>query len=153
MSNYRTHVTFNLLFALPISAAGICYVQIPPTPYLLTFICAFFYSTCFLNPDLDLIHQIKIFSLRGIMTLPFRFYSKMFKHRGLSHSFLFGTATRVLWLSGLFLLLFYLIYNTLPTHRDFFYYLEEYKSYIIYACAGVVLADWSHLLLDLKKGE
>jgi len=151
MSSYKTHVSFNLLLALPITAVGLCYVYNPPTPFLITFMSAFLYSTCFMNPDLDLIHQIKLFSIRGLLTLPFRFYSKIFKHRGLSHSIFFGTATRILWLSAVGLLLFYLVYETLPEERKFLSYLNDYKLYVLYGLAGVVLADWCHLALDFKK--
>lgn len=150
MSNYKTHVTFNLCIALPIAIASICYVK-TPLPLIITFTAAFFYGTCFMNPDLDLIHQVKLFSLRGLLTLPFRLYSKIFKHRGLSHSFLFGTATRVLWLGGTFLILFYLIYKTIPSKKTFLFYCRDYKYYGLYGLAGLILADCCHLLLDYRK--
>lgn len=151
MSNYKTHVKFNLFLALPVSVAGIYYLYSPPNAFLLTFVTAFCYGTCFMNPDLDLIHQIKLFSLRGLLTLPFRFYSKIFKHRGLSHSILFGTASRILWLSGVALLLFYLIYETWPSEKTFLSYCRQYKTYMYYGLAGIILADWFHLVLDYRK--
>jgi len=151
MSNYKTHVTFNLLFALPFVATGTYYLCEPPILFLSTFIIAFSYSTCFMNPDLDLVHQIKLFSLRGILTLPFRFYSKIFKHRGLSHSMWFGTATRILWLSGLGLFLFYLIYRVVPSEKTLLFYFTHCKSYLLYGLAGIVLADLCHLVLDRQK--
>ena len=49
-----------------------------------------------MNPDLGLVHKIKLFSLRGFITLPFRGYSKIFKHKGISHSFLLGSFTRII---------------------------------------------------------
>lgn len=151
MSNYKTHVSFNLFFALPIATIAIHYAYAPPTPFLITFIAAFFYSTCFMNPDLDLIHQIKLFSLRGLLTLPFRFYSTIFKHRGISHSIFFGTATRILWLAGISLLLFYAIYRTFPSEKTFLFYLKSYKFYALYGLGGIVIADWCHLILDYKE--
>lgn len=151
MPGYKTHVKFNLLLGLPVIVAGAYYLYAPPTPFLVTLAVAFSYSTYFMSPDLDLIHQTKLFSLRGLLTLPFRFYSKFFKHRGLSHSFLFGTATRILWLGGLSILLFYLAYQTIPSEKQFFSYFKPYKLYVLYGLAGVVLADWCHLLLDYKK--
>lgn len=150
MPSYKKHVNFNCFLALPASMAAIYFVWTPPTPLLIAFASAFCYSSCFMSPDLDLIHQIKVFSLRGLLTLPFRFYSKIFKHRGLSHSFLFGTATRVLWLGGISLLLFYLLYQTIPTERQFLSYFYEYKFFVLYGLAGVVLADWCHLALDYQ---
>lgn len=151
MSNYKTHVCFNLFLALPVITAGLYYIYTPPHLYLIIFIGAFFYGTCFMNPDLDLIHQIKLLSLRGFLTLPFRFYSKIFKHRGLSHSVLFGTITRIAWLNGVCLLVFYIVYQALPTEKQFFYYLRAYKFYALYGVAGLILADWCHLILDYKK--
>ena len=151
MSNYRTHVTFNLLFGLPLVASGAYYFYEPPIYFFLTFILSFCFATCYMNPDLDLIHLIKPFSLRGILTLPFRFYSRFFKHRGLSHSIWFGTATRVIWLFGVALLIFYLVYQTIPSEKTFLFYLNSYKLYLIYALAGIVLADFFHLVLDYRK--
>lgn len=151
MSNYKTHVSFNLFLTLPISLAALYYRYSPENPLIITFVSAFIYSTCFMNPDLDLVHQIRLFSLRGILTLPFRFYSKVFRHRGLSHSLFFGTATRIAWLSALGLLIFYLIYETFPSEKRFLYYFKDYKYYLFYALAGIVLADWSHLALDYRK--
>lgn len=150
MPCYKTHVNFNCFLALPVATAAIYFVESPPTSLLIAFASAFCYSSCFMSPDLDLIHQIKVFSLRGILTLPFRYYSKIFKHRGLSHSFLFGTATRVLWLGGIAVLLFYLFYQAIPSERLFLSYFNEYRDYVLYGLAGAVLADWCHLALDYR---
>lgn len=151
MPNYKTHTNFNLFFALPAAAAGIYYFYAPSTPFLAAFAGAFCYSTLFMSPDLDLIHQVKLFSLRGLLTFPFRFYSKFFRHRGLSHSFVFGTATRILWLAGLSLLVIYLAYQVTPTEKLFSSYFNQYKPYALYGLAGVILADWCHLMLDMFK--
>lgn len=151
MSNYKTHVSFNTFLALPIASLAIYYFISPPSPLLITFMATFFYSTFFMNPDLDLVHQIKLFSIRGILTLPFRMYSKIFTHRGISHSFFFGTLTRLLWLLGIATLISYFVYRTLPSEKTFFYYYDDYKYFIFYGLSGVVLADWCHLLLDYRK--
>lgn len=151
MPNYKTHANFNILLALPAAAAGIYYLCAPPIPLLAVFAGTFCYSTLFMSPDLDLIHQIKLFSLRGLLTFPFRFYSKFFKHRGISHSFLFGTATRLLWLGGLSVLIVYLTYQVIPTEKQFLSYFNEYEPYVLYGLAGVVFADWCHLTLDFLK--
>jgi uncharacterized metal-binding protein len=151
MSNYKTHVTFNLLFAFPIATAGAYYMYEPSKEFIITFSIAFCYGTCFMNPDLDLIHLVKPLSVRGILTLPFRFYSKIFKHRGLSHSILFGTATRILWLFGVASLVFYLIYRVVPSEQTFLFYLSSYKLYLLYGLAGIVFADLCHIALDYQK--
>jgi len=103
-----------------------------------------------MNPDLDLAHKIKLISLRGFLSLPFRWYSLVFRHRGISHSLIFGSLTRLAWLGGMAALLFFLVYKALPSTRSFYATYYAYKYYIWYAAAGMCLADWSHLLLDIK---
>lgn len=147
MANYKTHTGFNLFFTLPISV-GLGYYFIQPSEKLLvTFTAAFIYGTLFMNPDLDLVHQINLFSLRGFLTLPFRGYSKVFKHRGISHSFLMGSFTRIIWLSATVLLLSF----SFSFSGNIFSFCKQYKIHFLYALAGICLADWSHLLLDVKK--
>lgn len=147
MANYKTHTGFNLFFMLP-ALVGLSYYCIQPSEeFLIIFIAAFIYATLFMNPDLDLVHQIKFFSLRGFLTLPFRGYSKVFKHRGISHSFFVGSLTRIIWLSAvLFLLSFIFSFS-----GNIFSFCEQNKTYFLYALTGICLADWSHLLLDAKK--
>lgn len=150
MANYKTHSAFNIFLMLPGLVAAIYYFLHPPQALLITFIVTFAYCTLFMNPDLDLVHNIKIMSLRGLLSLPFRFYSKIFKHRGISHSPLFGSLTRILWLGGIALLIFYFIDKALPSARDFKIFYKHYKYFIWYGGAAICLADWSHLLLDIK---
>ncbi|MCH9627683.1 MAG: hypothetical protein S4CHLAM2_13250 [Chlamydiales bacterium] len=150
MANYKTHSTFNIFLALPALLVGIYYSLHPPYALLLTFVITFTYCTLFMSPDLDLVHNIKLVSLRGVLSLPFRLYSRVFKHRGLSHSFLFGSLTRIVWLAGMAFLVFFLICEVLPSKHSFMAYYGAYKYYIWYAGAAICLADWSHLLLDIK---
>ncbi|NGX62142.1 MAG: hypothetical protein K940chlam9_01636 [Chlamydiae bacterium] len=150
MANYKTHSSFNLFLALPIFVVGIYYLLGPSSSYLLTFIGVFAYSTLFMSPDLDLVHNIKLKSLRGVLSLPFRFYSQVFKHRGISHSFFFGSFTRILWLGGIAFLLFFLLYQALPSQKNFLLFYNQHKLYLLYGVAGICLADWCHLLLDIK---
>ncbi|MDE3048256.1 MAG: DUF2227 family putative metal-binding protein, partial [Verrucomicrobiota bacterium] len=96
-----------------------------------SFVAAFLYGTFFLHPDLDIAYKIKLFSLKGLLTLPFRPYSYLFRHRGISHMPVVGTLTRVLWLS---LLLWLFCGLTLPP--------------LWFALAGLAVADLFHILLD-----
>jgi uncharacterized metal-binding protein len=150
MSNYKGHCAFNTLVALPLLVAAQFYIIHPKSIFLFIFAGAFVYTTFFMNPDLDLVHKIKLFSLRGLFSLPFRAYSTIFKHRGISHLPLLGSLTRLVWLLGIALLIFFLIYQTLPSKAGLAYYWSHYKCFFIYGFAGVVLADLCHLLLDLK---
>ena len=71
MPSYRTHVSVNLAFGLPLSLAALKYtVQSTPTDTL-AFSAAFIYGTLFLHPDLDLARHIRLFSLKGLLLLCF----------------------------------------------------------------------------------
>jgi uncharacterized metal-binding protein len=102
-----------------------------------------------MNPDVDISDKNKLFSLKGLLTFPFRLYSKIFKHRGLSHSPIFGTMTRLLFLFILFLILLFLLNKTISS-KDFLSFFLSYKTYILFALSGIFLADLCHLLLDFK---
>ncbi len=151
MSQYKTHTKFNLFLALPLLLAGLFYFIHPQREYAITFAGTFIYSTLFMNPDMDLAHQIKLKSLRGILSLPFRLYSRVFKHRGLSHSLVFGSITRILWLSAFALLIFYLTNQMLPSKTSFVRFFHRHEPFIIFGFCGVFIADLCHLLLDMKK--
>ena len=149
MAQYKTHAKFNLFIALPCLAIA-CYYLFHPSWTLLSFFSGCFaYGTLFMSPDMDLAHQIKFFSIRGILTSPFRLYSKLFSHRGLSHSILFGTLTRLLFLASISLLILYLINQTLPSTDTFLSFLKTHQNYLSYSLAGLFLADLCHLLLDI----
>jgi uncharacterized metal-binding protein len=102
-----------------------------------------------MSPDLDLANQIKLFSIKGLFTLPFRFYSVFFRHRGLSHNPIFGSFTRILWLGGFIYLLFYFFDKPIIFKKEFLKILRS--SYFLYGLFGVVLSDFCHLILDYSK--
>lgn len=148
MAGYKTHTLFNLLIPLPL-AAGSIYLFVNSDPVYLSLFSGFFiYGTLFMSPDMDLAEKIKLFSLRGLLSLPFRFYSLFFRHRGLSHSLWFGTLTRILWLFGFCCLLLYLYGHALPTKKGLLLLLKTYQKELAFAFSGLFFADFSHLLLD-----
>ncbi|MFZ0564628.1 MAG: DUF2227 family putative metal-binding protein [Chlamydiales bacterium] len=148
MANYRTHTAFNVIITLPLLCGALYFFLSPKLFLFLTFVGAYLYTTFFMNPDLDIAHKIKPFSLRGILALPFRGYAKLFKHRGISHSFLFGSLTRVIWLTALLFLLFYFILPISLNKKDLIVFCHQYKSYLVYGLGGICCADWSHLIVD-----
>lgn len=146
MANYRTHSTFNLFIALPLLlAGGYYYLHLKFMP-LTAFGTIFAYGTLFLSPDLDLAYQIKLKSLRGLLTLPFRPYSRLFRHRGLSHVPFIGTLTRVVWLALIILASFYILNMG---HQPFLSFIKAHRETFIFSLAGLASADLCHLLLDL----
>ncbi|OGN66749.1 MAG: hypothetical protein A2888_02825 [Chlamydiae bacterium RIFCSPLOWO2_01_FULL_28_7] len=99
-----------------------------------------------MNPDMDLANKIKLFSLRGILTLPFRGYSLIFKHRGISHSPIFGTFTRICYLGGFFYLLIFFL-DAPHINKTIFFNILKSQSFL-YGFFGIFFADLSHLVLD-----
>ena len=147
---YRNHVRFNLFFALPVLLGTIYYCFHPSLNLLITFAGVFIYSTLFMNPDLDIANRVKLFSFRGLMTLPFRSYAKCFSHRGLSHNVILGSLTRIIWLIFWGIAIFFLIYKTLPNTTTLYAYYQQYRPFVFYTLSAICLADWCHLLLDRK---
>jgi len=152
MSNYAGHAKFNLLLLLPLAGAAAFFVGLPPKSALWA-AGAFAYGTLFMSPDLDLAYQLRTTSLRGILSLPFRSYARLFSHRGLSHNVVFGTATRLGWLTMWILLALFLWNMVAPllhlrAAKPFEEYLRQYQPQLICCLAGLLLADWGHLFLD-----
>lgn len=125
----------------------------PLRVHMVIFVITFIYGTLFMNPDMDLAYQIRLLSFRGLMTLPFRLYAAFFRHRGISHSLLWGTLTRIGWLALFFWgvsILFYKV--TFPKETIFAAFIHHPKFWI-YGFLGLFLADISHVVLDrMRKG-
>ncbi len=150
MSNYKGHSYFNILLLLPIAVAVIYFFITKETAYIITFGCTFAYGTLFMSPDSDVANKIKLFSIRGFFSFPFRTYAGVFKHRGLSHSLLFGTLTRIAWLALYAIVVLFIIYKSTSDIEKFYLYLKQNRTYLIYGFAGLFLADIGHLSLDKK---
>jgi len=150
MSNYKTHSKFNIFLALPLLIGGCHYFMNSHPHHLMTFAGAFIYSTLFMSPDMDLAYQIRLLSLRGLFSIPFRSYAQFFSHRGLSHHLLLGSFTRILWLAFWGFFIFFAIYKSTPKEASLFKFYARHKLFILYGLAGVCFADWCHLLLDNK---
>lgn len=149
MCLYKTHVKFNVFLGLPIFLFGLFHYEIK-MEYILTFSAFFIYSTLFMNPDMDLANKIKLLSFKGLLTFPFRIYSKIFRHRGISHQFLLGTLTRIIFLS-FFLVIPLILFDVVLSKQTLIYFCQKYEYYILFSFAGVCSSDLCHILLDLKK--
>ncbi len=135
MPAYRTHVRFNLLIALPLSLLALTQIKGGTDERLISFAGTFVYGTLFLHPDLDLARQIKLFSIKGLLTLPFRPYSFLFSHRGISHWPVIGTLTRIGWAYGILALLGYAFPSLSSIETAFL-------------LGGFAAADLFHIALD-----
>jgi len=154
MSLGKGHYSFNSFIGILIFII----LTISLSPIIsLSFFFGFMFSTLFFSPDLDLGPRKK-WGLAGIILYP---YSIFFKHRGLSHSFIFGTLSRIIYaLFSLCLLVLLLnkleiitfssksyIDNTFTFLKNFNYNLLEYKI-TVWTFLGMFTADALHILLD-----
>ncbi|MDN3504191.1 MAG: DUF2227 family putative metal-binding protein [Rhabdochlamydiaceae bacterium] len=150
MSNYRSHTLFNLFFLLPLSTLSVFYFFVPSRFNLLLYIGTFTYATCFMTPDADIANKIKLLSLRGVMTLPFRPYSMLFSHRGISHIPIIGTLTRIGWICGCFFLIYTFIYNHTFSFHPIIEFYHTHTLSIHYTLSALFVSDIGHLILDKK---
>ncbi len=151
MPNYKTHVKVNCLIFLPAWVLLLYFVFDSSFSSLSIISGAFTYATFFMNPDMDLQHSYKLSSLRGLLSLPFLGYSRVFKHRGISHHPILGTLTRIVWVTcfGILLLGFYKPF--LHSLNDICFFVKHNQDLFIYLFSGILLADLSHILLDWIK--
>lgn len=150
MAQYRTHSLFNLFIALPISLLILLHYLHIDQKSALIFALSFAFSTLFMSPDADVANKVKLFSVRGLFSFPFRSYSWFFKHRGVSHTILIGSITRIIWMMLFFLVIIAVINYQLLENLDFYQIYLKNKNLIHFTFFGVVLADICHLLLDSK---
>ena len=148
MSNYKGHNLFNLIFFLPITLAGIFYFFTQNGEHLCLYAGGFIFATFFMSPDSDIADKIKMNSLRGVLSLPFRLYSKFFKHRGISHWIVVGTFTRIFWLVLLFAICYTLLYQRTLSLEPLISFYKAHTLSVNYAIAGFCIADIGHLILD-----
>jgi uncharacterized metal-binding protein len=98
MPSGRTHNVINLTFLLPFAWAASS--RHTPQELIVTGGVSYIFATYFLSPDLDLEYSGPSSRWR-ILRLFWKPYSWLFHHRGLSHSLLFGTLTRLTYLAAL----------------------------------------------------
>ncbi len=153
MAQYRTHCVLNFALFLPVYWA--LFYIIPKLGYFEqgALFSSFIFATFFLSPDLDLAHKIPLFSWRGLFSIPFRLYSRFFRHRGLSHIIAVGTISRILWLGLLFLILFAAFFRTYPKPSLLYEFFIQNKPLLLSIFTGICLADFSHILVDIISSK
>ena len=131
------------LFLLPVFLAGL-YLYGLRWPGLLTFAGAYLFSSLFLSPDLDLRSNTarRRWGFLGFVWVP---YTKVFKHRGLSHNLLLGPLTRI---GYLFLVGFIVIYalNYFGLRANIQVHLG--KEVLVMTGIGLYLPNSLHILYD-----
>lgn len=151
MPNYKTHVKINCLIFLPGWCLLLYFLFESSWGSLATISASFTYATFFMNPDLDLQHSFKLSSLRGLLSLPFLGYSRVFKHRGISHHPILGTLTRILWITGFTIVILGFYKPFLHSLADAVDLVTTHQDLFLNAFFGILLADVSHILVDRWK--
>ncbi|MEM8967257.1 MAG: DUF2227 family putative metal-binding protein [Bacteroidota bacterium] len=78
-------------------------------------------------------------------------YAMLFRHRGISHTPLIGTATRVLYLIGIALIVQYAAQTLLGATWSIWPWAQEYQYGITVFIAGLAVSDIGHWVLDHVK--
>lgn len=162
MASGRTHETINLV-ALGGLALGTAWLRSAghgpaldaalPAQGRVAFAVAYLVGTFLVTPDLDLASRsVQAKSNWGVFGLLWVPYGWLFKHRGLSHSWLLGPATRLLYMALLGLALGWAARALAPA----FGYelavearLERHGWWLaLGAAAGYYGSQWMHLLVD-----
>lgn len=162
MASGRTHETLNLVALGGLAAAyaygraqghGPAIDSLFPPETRAAFTLAYLLGTFLVTPDLDLAESsVRAKSHWGLMGLLWVPYGLVFKHRGLSHSWLFGPLTRLAYMVLMAIALAYLLSALGPTFGYSFNVeakLEDnWRELGAGALVGYYLSQWMHLLAD-----
>lgn len=144
----KTHLRIEL-FLLPLWGALFSLFIDPSWQAGAVFTGAYLFSSLLLSPDLDLRYNRsrRHWGVFGCIWVP---YTKIFKHRGISHSVLLGTLTRLGYL-GLLALLIAFAFGSLGVWTispDSLTTSPIDPRFVAILCAGLWLPNIIHILTD-----
>ncbi|HEX7021994.1 MAG TPA: metal-binding protein [Trueperaceae bacterium] len=162
MPSGRTHETINLS-TLGVLAGGYAWARAGGMPLpegslfapttLTLFTVSYLIGTFLVTPDLDLAkNSVKAKSNWGVFGLLWVPYGALFRHRGLSHTWLAGPLTRLLYMMIVVLALCGLL-SALAPHFGYAFSIraqlgDKGLQLVLGALAGYYLSQWLHLLAD-----
>lgn len=122
-------------------------------PTMLAFSLGYFAGTFLITPDLDLadkkVRAKTNWGWLGWMWVP---YGWCFSHRGLSHSWIVGPLTRIIYLLGIAGLVYSLgvvVFGYLGIKVSLAFLLDrQIQSFIWPAVLGYYVSQWLHLVVD-----
>lgn len=150
MPSYRTHDAINLTaYGMGLAgysvATGMGIIDTLPIRPLFTFTIAYLLGTFLITPDLDLwvSKPRKRWGLLRILWMP---YSTLMTHRRLSHGYLLGPLTRIIYLALLLtpIALAPALFESLH-HLTLAYFTPDAA---IGAITGYYASQWMHLIAD-----
>lgn len=151
MASGRTHDIINLLVLPP----AVYYLQ--PSDFI-GFTSGYIIGTFFLTPDNDiyLSKPNKRWSILKVIWYP---YTKIFKHRGVSHIPIYGTLFKIVYLATVFFIILTIIkfgLNYFYPEKNFLgsFEINNLKSIIINPFTvsffiGIILAEIVHIFTDI----
>lgn len=128
MPRYKTHEAVNMVIGMLLLIGAVMY-DLDPIYSVIGYI-AFMFATYYMSPDLDII--CKSYFRWGILRFYWLPYRWIMKHRGSSHSIIWGPISLIIYIS-LPLIPFIDRINMVHT---------------LPIIAGIILATESHILLD-----
>ncbi|WP_027882185.1 metal-binding protein [Meiothermus rufus] len=155
MPSGRVHEVINLsVLGLASAAYWIHQQAIPiPQPAAVAFVGGFLVGTFLITPDLDLAEQRvrpkERWGWLGFFWVP---YGWLFAHRGLSHTWVVGPLTRLLYLGGVGLALYglaHVLAEYLGLRLELQAQLKAPPQEILWALVlGYYASQWLHLMAD-----
>jgi uncharacterized metal-binding protein len=141
MPGYNSHRIFNyiIFIAVVLSVYYTEILQLSPAQ-LLAIGLGFYMGTEFVTPDLDTDSSAyKRWGRLRILILPYKW---LFKHRQSSHNLFYGAIVRILYITAIIAVSYYLIFKSLPLENILF------PIYIFIFIGGIITANALHVILD-----
>ena len=108
--------------------------------HLIAITSGFYIGTEFVTPDLDTDSAAyKRWGKLKILMLPYKW---IFKHRQSSHNIIYGAIVRVLYITVIILIFYYLIFKSLP------FDMMLPSVFVIIFLSGIIAANALHVILD-----
>jgi uncharacterized metal-binding protein len=141
MPGYNTHRIFNYLIfiaaVLSLNSSGIFHLS---PIQLIAVGLGFYIGTEFVTPDLDTDSSAyKRWGRLRILMLPYKW---LFKHRQSSHNIFSGAIVRIIYITAIIAVSYYLIFKSLPHENILF------PMYIFIFIGGIIAANALHVILD-----
>ncbi len=140
MPAYNKHRFFN--YVIFIAAAFLLYILGIPVSLkqFLSFSAGYYIGTDFITPDLDIESKaIKRWGVLKILWLPYKW---MFKHGQSSHNIVYGAVVRILYISFIILVIYYILFRSLPPQTIIS------SVYVFIFLIGIIVANALHIVLD-----
>lgn len=152
MASGRTHEIINLVALPPI----VYYLSPSDFPF---FIGGYLLGTFLLTPDVDIYHSKPVQRWRFLKFI-WKPYTKLSKHRGISHIPFYGSLIKLIYLFSIFLFFYLVVLLTLNYFNIHITYLEQIndKNNIKYILLnihtisffiGLIIAEFIHIVVDI----